>query len=469
MALAAEGLDEQILRLLHLEAPPRRHEPLAGDARNAASIRRVKCASAWWANTCSSRTLTRALREALVHGGLRQSAARGHRMDRSGRNRFAGTRPSGCCAMSTAFWFPADSASAASQGWFTPFTYARENKIPFFGICLGMQCATIEYARQVSRTRTCRQHGVRSLDAESRDLQIARTARRGRNGRHDAARRVAVQTRARLVRRTRLTARSKSPSAIAIATNSIAITRKRSPTPASASPAARPTASTSKSSRFPIIPGSSAASSIRNSNPSLLRRIRFSPRSFAPAWGIAARDLECCGEARSLRSLALALAGARILGGFCEGWGGVGLLLGSGILPPRSKLLPFPCPPVQFPSRADENLISSHQTAFCCNPVAAVATYCSLFLHCRVDSFKWEAAKDKNTPETKFLARFLARSSQACGKQGRFRIHLLFSLTSYRVILLHTSRSIIGSSWRRRMKRESFELRGKKFELSRRT
>ena len=29
-------------------------------------------------------------------------------------------------------------------------TYAREKKIPFFGICLGMQCATIEYARHVS-------------------------------------------------------------------------------------------------------------------------------------------------------------------------------------------------------------------------------------------------------------------------------------------------------------------------------
>jgi CTP synthase len=27
--------------------------------------------------------------------------------------------------------------------------YARENKIPFFGICLGMQCAVIEFARNV--------------------------------------------------------------------------------------------------------------------------------------------------------------------------------------------------------------------------------------------------------------------------------------------------------------------------------
>ena len=27
--------------------------------------------------------------------------------------------------------------------------YARENKIPFFGICLGMQCVVIEFARNV--------------------------------------------------------------------------------------------------------------------------------------------------------------------------------------------------------------------------------------------------------------------------------------------------------------------------------
>ncbi|MDD8020221.1 MAG: CTP synthase [Acidobacteriota bacterium] len=31
--------------------------------------------------------------------------------------------------------------------------YARENKVPFFGICLGMQCATIEFARHVARLK----------------------------------------------------------------------------------------------------------------------------------------------------------------------------------------------------------------------------------------------------------------------------------------------------------------------------
>lgn len=35
------------------------------------------------------------------------------------------------------------------EGKITAIKYARENKIPFFGICLGMQCAVIEFARNV--------------------------------------------------------------------------------------------------------------------------------------------------------------------------------------------------------------------------------------------------------------------------------------------------------------------------------
>ncbi|MBI4711789.1 MAG: CTP synthase [Planctomycetes bacterium] len=35
------------------------------------------------------------------------------------------------------------------EGKIKAIKYARENKVPFFGICLGMQCATIEFARNV--------------------------------------------------------------------------------------------------------------------------------------------------------------------------------------------------------------------------------------------------------------------------------------------------------------------------------
>ena len=39
--------------------------------------------------------------------------------------------------------------SRGVDGKIETITYARENGIPFFGICLGMQCAVIEFARNV--------------------------------------------------------------------------------------------------------------------------------------------------------------------------------------------------------------------------------------------------------------------------------------------------------------------------------
>ena len=35
------------------------------------------------------------------------------------------------------------------EGKISAIKYARENKVPFFGICLGMQCAVVEYARHI--------------------------------------------------------------------------------------------------------------------------------------------------------------------------------------------------------------------------------------------------------------------------------------------------------------------------------
>lgn len=46
------------------------------------------------------------------------------------------------------------------EGKITAIKYARENKLPFFGICLGMQCATIEFARNVLKLKGA--HSVES-------------------------------------------------------------------------------------------------------------------------------------------------------------------------------------------------------------------------------------------------------------------------------------------------------------------
>jgi len=50
--------------------------------------------------------------------------------------------------------------SRGIEGKIRAIKYVREKKIPFFGICLGMQCAVIESARKRRQTAGCKLHGV---------------------------------------------------------------------------------------------------------------------------------------------------------------------------------------------------------------------------------------------------------------------------------------------------------------------
>jgi CTP synthase len=50
------------------------------------------------------------------------------------------------------------------EGKIAAIRYARENKVPFFGICLGLQCAVIEFARHV-----CGLKGAHTTEIETRD------------------------------------------------------------------------------------------------------------------------------------------------------------------------------------------------------------------------------------------------------------------------------------------------------------
>ncbi len=49
------------------------------------------------------------------------------------------------------------------EGKIRAVTFARENKVPYFGICLGMQCATVEFARNVA--------GLRNANSSEFDAQ----------------------------------------------------------------------------------------------------------------------------------------------------------------------------------------------------------------------------------------------------------------------------------------------------------
>ena len=52
--------------------------------------------------------------------------------------------------------FPAALANAASKARSAAIRYARENMLPYLGICLGMQLAVIEFARAMSSVSTVR-------------------------------------------------------------------------------------------------------------------------------------------------------------------------------------------------------------------------------------------------------------------------------------------------------------------------
>jgi CTP synthase len=147
--LAREGLDKQILRLMHLEERPqnlqpwidlvqRMHHP-AGEARIAIVGKYVQLEDAY-----------KSLREALLHGGL----AHNHKTvidwiesEEIESQQVAAERLYGYDGILV----PGGFGKRGIQGMIYTIQYARENKIPFFGICLGMQCATIEYARDAAK------------------------------------------------------------------------------------------------------------------------------------------------------------------------------------------------------------------------------------------------------------------------------------------------------------------------------
>ena len=73
--------------------------------------------------------------------------------------------------------------SRGSEGKILSCKYSRENNIPFLGLCLGLQCAVIEFARNV-----CRLNGANSTEFDKKtshpviDLMESQRAIRRKGG-----------------------------------------------------------------------------------------------------------------------------------------------------------------------------------------------------------------------------------------------------------------------------------------------
>ena len=89
----------------------------------------------------------KSLIEALVHAGIQTHAkVRIHYLDSEELER------NGCDALKNmdAILVPGGFGKRGTEGKIAAIRFARENKVPYLGICLGMQLAVVEYARDVA-------------------------------------------------------------------------------------------------------------------------------------------------------------------------------------------------------------------------------------------------------------------------------------------------------------------------------
>ncbi len=90
----------------------------------------------------------KSLTEALIHAGIHtNSKVRIHYMDSEDIDR----NGTDALQMMDAILVPGGFGKRGTEGKIAAIRYAREHKIPYLGICLGMQLAVIEYARNVAK------------------------------------------------------------------------------------------------------------------------------------------------------------------------------------------------------------------------------------------------------------------------------------------------------------------------------
>ncbi len=154
--LRKQGLDEQVLRQLHLDIWPIKHTVWDTLVRKATKPKR-HCRIALVGKYISIRDAYKSIHEALQHAGMahdckvevipieaEELVGRVALPHDQGR---AGARPS--LSNIDGILVPGGFGSRGVEGKIAAIKYAREHKIPFLGICLGMQCTVIEYARDV--------------------------------------------------------------------------------------------------------------------------------------------------------------------------------------------------------------------------------------------------------------------------------------------------------------------------------
>ncbi len=140
-----EGLDERIVEKLRMwTAAPnlKKWEKVVQTLKNPKETVRIAVVGKYMELKESYKSLM----EALVHGGIANEARVELDCLEAEAIEETGTK---VLDQADGILVPGGFGDRGSEGKITAARYARENRIPYFGICLGMQMAVVEFARNV--------------------------------------------------------------------------------------------------------------------------------------------------------------------------------------------------------------------------------------------------------------------------------------------------------------------------------
>ncbi|MBF0343080.1 MAG: CTP synthase [Nitrospirae bacterium] len=146
LVLHNEGLDDLIIKQLCLPSHPPRLDQWVE------VVKRIKDPSgqvsiALVGKYTEYKDAYKSLTEALIHGGIANNVRVNFNWVES--EQLESSIPDVLLSEADGILVPGGFGNRGIEGKIVAVRYAREKKIPYFGICLGMQCAVIEFARNV--------------------------------------------------------------------------------------------------------------------------------------------------------------------------------------------------------------------------------------------------------------------------------------------------------------------------------
>ena len=148
LVLSKEGLDDQVVRLLDLPESDRKMDQWEGLIERLRDLGdEVKIGVV--GKYVELEDAYKSLREALIHGGIAHGLQT--RIEWVEAERLEGRDDVPELHGFDGILVPGGFGKRGVLGMVRAIQYARESRVPYFGICLGMQCAVIEFARNVAR------------------------------------------------------------------------------------------------------------------------------------------------------------------------------------------------------------------------------------------------------------------------------------------------------------------------------